>query len=232
MKVGIVVETGEAREVQHFCLLAGYGASAVNPYLAFESITEMVESGHYDGLDDVSSAHQRFINAVNKGLKKVMSKMGISTLQSYQGAQQFEALGLSDEVVARYFTGTVSRIKGIGLDVIAEESRRRHEAAYPRTIAEKPHLEVGGEFHFRSQGERHLWSPSIIATMQKAVRHEDVNSYKEYARLINEQSGGPITLRSLLDFDPADSIPLDEVESASAIVKRFATGAMSYGSIC
>jgi glutamate synthase domain-containing protein 2/glutamate synthase domain-containing protein 1/glutamate synthase domain-containing protein 3 len=231
MKVGIVVETGEAREVQHFCLLAGYGASAVNPYLAFESITEMVESGHYDGLDDVSSAHQRFINAINKGLKKVMSKMGISTLQSYQGAQQFEALGLSDEVVSRYFTGTVSRIKGIGLDVIAEESRRRHEAAYPRTIAEKPHLEVGGEFHFRSQGERHLWSPSIIATMQKAVRHEDVNSYKEYARLINEQSGGPITLRSLLDFDPAESIPLDEVESASAIVKRFATGAMSYGSI-
>ncbi len=231
MKVGIVVETGEAREVQHFCLLAGYGASAINPYLAFESITEMVESGHYDGLDDVSSAHQRFINAVNKGLKKVMSKMGISTLQSYQGAQQFEALGLSDEVVNRYFTGTVSRIKGIGLDVIAEESRRRHEAAYPRTIAEKPHLEVGGEFHFRSQGERHLWSPSIIATMQKAVRHEDVNSYKEYARLINEQSGGPITLRSLLDFDPAASVPLDEVESASAIVKRFATGAMSYGSI-
>ncbi len=232
MKVGLVVETGEAREVHHFCLLAGYGAGAVNPYLAFETVETMVKSGLYEGLTDVETAAANYKKAVNKGLLKVMSKMGISTLQSYHGAQIFEAIGLSDEVVDRYFTGTTSRIKGIGLEVLAEEARQRHEQAYPRTITEKPHLPVGGEFHFRSQGERHLWSPSIIANMQKAVRQEDISSYKEYARLINEQPGGPITLRSLLAISGERSpIPLEQVEPASEIVKRFATGAMSYGSI-
>ncbi len=161
-----------------------------------------------------------------------MSKMGISTLQSYHGARIFEAIGLSDDVINRYFTGTSSRIQGIDLDVIAEECRIRHENAYPRAVTEKPHLPVGGDYHFRSQGERHLWSPSIISTMQDAVRRENVNSYKEYARLVNEQPDGPITLRSLFRFVPAgDPVPLDEVEPATEMVKRFATGAMSYGSI-
>lgn len=232
MKVGIVVETGEAREVHHFCLLAGYGAGAINPYVAFETIEELASSGRYDGLTDGAYATLSYRKAINKGLLKVMSKMGISTLQSYHGAQIFEAIGLADEVIDRYFTGTTSRLKGIGLDVIAEECRRRHENAYPRTVTEKPHLTVGGEFHFRAQGERHLWSPAVIANMQKAVRQEDASSYKEYARLINEQPGGPITLRSLLDFKRARTpVSIEEVEPVSDIVKRFATGAMSYGSI-
>jgi glutamate synthase (NADPH/NADH) large chain len=232
MKVGLIVETGEAREVHHFCLLAAYGAGAVNPYLAFESIEAMAASGNFAEVKDAKKAQKNFIKSIDKGLLKVMSKMGISTLQSYHGAQIFEAVGLSDEVISRYFTGTTSRIKGIGLEIIAEESRRRHEIAYPRTMTEKPNLPVGGEYHFRSQGERHLWSPSVIANMQKAVRQEDISSYKEYARLINDQPGGPITLRSLFRFtQPRSPIPIEQVESASSIVRRFATGAMSFGSI-
>ena len=232
MKVGIIVETGEAREVHHFCLLTGYGAGAVNPYLAFESIEDLVRSGAASGLHDVEVAKKKYIKAINKGLLKVMSKMGISTLQSYHGAQIFEAIGLSHEVVERYFTGTTSRIQGIDLSVIAEEARMRHASAYPSTTAVPATLDVGGEYHFRAQGERHLWSPSVIASMQRAVRQEDVSSYKEYARLINEQPGGPITLRSLFELVPAQTpVPLDEVEPAAEIVKRFATGAMSYGSI-
>src|SRR5690606_15860103 len=232
MKAGIIVETGEAREVHHFCLLTGYGAGAVNPYLAFETIEDLVRSGAAPGLHDVEVAKKKYIKAINKGLLKVMSKMGISTLQSYHGAQIFEAIGLSHEVIDRYFTGTVSRIQGIDLSVIAEEARMRHATAYPSTTAVPAALEVGGEYHFRAQGERHLWSPSVIANMQRAVRQEDVSSYKEYARLINEQPGGPITLRSLFELVPAEApVPLDEVEPAAEIVKRFATGAMSYGSI-
>jgi len=232
MKVGIIVESGDAREVHHFCLLAGYGASAINPYLAFETIDDMVDSGNYEGLYDKVQAKKKFIKAVNKGLLKVMSKMGISTLQSYHGAQMFEAIGLSDEVIERYFTGTASRIKGIGLDVIAEECRLRHESAYQRTAAEKHHLVVGGEYHFRSQGERHLWSPSVISNLQRAVRQEDISSYKQYADLINNQPGGPITLRSLFTLKTTRTpVPLEEVQPATELVKRFATGAMSYGSI-
>lgn len=232
MRVGIIVETGEAREVHHFCLLTGYGAGAINPYVAFETIEEMVESGRYEGVTDVEAAKKSFIKAISKGLLKVMSKMGISTLQSYHGARIFEAIGLSEDVITRYFTGTTSRIKGVDLDVITEECRMRHESAYPRAVTEKPHLPVGGDYHYRSQGERHLWSPSIISRMQHAVRREDETAYQEYARLVNEQPGGPITLRSLLDFKFAGSpVPIEEVEPAEQIVKRFATGAMSYGSI-
>lgn len=232
MKVGLVIETGEAREVQHFCLLTGYGAGAVNPYVAFETIEEMVASGNYEDLTDTYKAKKNFIKAINKGLLKVMSKMGISTLQSYHGARIFEAIGLSEEVISRYFSGTSSRIQGIDLDVITEECRVRHENAYPRAVTEKPHLPVGGDYHFRAQGERHLWSPSIISRMQHAVRLGDDSAYKEYARLVNDQPGGPITLRSLLQPKFAESpIPIEEVESAQDIVKRFATGAMSYGSI-
>ncbi len=232
MKVGIIVETGEAREVHHFSLLTGYGAGAVNPYLAFDSIDDLVRSGTVPGLYDADVAKKKYVKAINKGLLKVMSKMGISTLQSYHGAQIFEAIGLSPEVVERYFTGTASRIKGIDLSVIAEEARMRHLTAFPSTTAVADTLEVGGDYHFRAQGERHLWSPSVIANMQRAVRQEDVGSYKEYAKLINEQQGGPITLRGLFQLVPAASpIPVDEVEPAKDIVKRFATGAMSYGSI-
>ncbi len=232
MKVGIIVETGEAREVHHFSLLTGFGAGAVNPYLAFDSIDDLVRSGSVPGLYDAEVAKGKYVKSITKGLLKVMSKMGISTLQSYHGAQIFEAIGLSPDVVERYFTGTASRIKGIDLSVIAEEARMRHVAAYPSTTAVADALDVGGDYHFRSQGERHLWSPSVIANMQRAVRAEDASSYKEYAKLINEQPGGPITLRSLFQLVPAASpIPLDEVEPAKEIVKRFATGAMSYGSI-
>ncbi len=232
MKVGIIVETGEARDVQHLALLTGYGAGAINPYVAFETLDDMVLSGNYEGLHDAEVAKTKYIKSLNKGLLKVMSKMGISTLQSYHGAQIFEAIGLSPEVIERYFTGTASRIKGIDLDVITEESRLRHAAAYPTTKAAPTGLDVGGDFHFRSQGERHLWSPSIIANMQRAVRQEDAGSYKAYAKLINEQPGGPITLRSLFTLNAAESpISIDEVEPAPEIVKRFATGAMSYGSI-
>lgn len=232
MKVGIVVETGEAREVHHFCLLTGYGAGAINPYLAFESIDDLVESGNHEGVTSKKAAKKHYIKAINKGLLKVMSKMGICTVQSYHGARIFEAIGLSDEVISRYFSGTSSRIKGIDLDIIAEEARIRHENAYPRAVTGKLHLPVGGEYQFRSQGERHLWSPSIIAQLQDAVRRESPSAYKEYARLINEQPSGPITLRSLFDFAPSPgSVPLEEVESVEQIVTRFATGAMSYGSI-
>ncbi len=232
MKVGIIVETGEAREVHHFCLLTAYGAGAINPYTAFETIDDMTSSGSYEGLTDAVAAKKNYIKAINKGLLKVMSKMGISTLQSYHGARMFEAVGLSDEVINRYFSGTSSRIQGVDLDVIAEECRVRHENAYPRALTEKLRLPVGGDHHFRSQGERHLWSPSIISLMQDAVRRENPDAYKEYARLVNEQPGGPITLRSLFELVPAaKAIPLEEVESAEDIVKRFATGAMSYGSI-
>ncbi|HYJ11234.1 MAG TPA: glutamate synthase large subunit, partial [Polyangiaceae bacterium] len=231
MKVGIIVETGEAREVHHYCLLFGYGAGAVNPYLAFESIHQLAQSGA-PGLKEAEVARQKYIKAVNKGLLKVMSKMGISTLQSYQGAQIFEAIGLSPDLIDRYFTNTSSRISGIDLDVIADESRRRHENAYPKTTEPTPYLDLGGQYHFRAQGERHLWDPNTVSKLQHAVRMEDVKSYQEYSKLINEQPGGPITLRGLWELAPnGQTVPLDEVEPASEIVKRFATGAMSFGSI-
>ena len=231
MKVGIIVETGEAREVHHFCLLFGYGAGAVNPYLAFESLHQMAQQGT-PGLKDPELAQKKYIKAVNKGLLKVMSKMGISTLQSYQGAQIFEAIGLSPDLIDRYFTNTSSRISGIDLDVIAEESRRRHDFAYPKATEPTGYLDLGGQYHYRAQGERHLWDPSTVSKLQHAVRMEDVKSYQEYSRLINDQSSGPITLRGLWELAPNGApVPLEEVESAAEIVKRFATGAMSYGSI-
>ena len=231
MKVGIIVETGEAREVHHFCLLFGYGAGAVNPYLAFESLHQMAKAGT-PGLKDADTACAKYIKAVNKGLLKVMSKMGISTLQSYQGAQIFEAIGLSPDLIDAYFTNTSSRISGVDIDVIADESRRRHEFAYPKTTEPTPFLDLGGQYHYRAQGERHLWDPSTVSKLQHAVRMEDVKSYKEYSKLINDQSNGPITLRGLWELAPHNApVPLEEVESAADIVKRFATGAMSFGSI-
>ncbi len=232
MRCGIIVETGEAREVHHFCLLLGYGAGAINPYLAFDTLEDMVRSGLFPGLADPAAARHKYVKAVNKGLLKVMSKMGISTLQSYHGAQIFEAVGLSPELIERYFTGTASRISGIDLDVVAEECRMRHEHAYPKRVAPSPLLDVGGNYHFRVQGERHLWNPGTVASLQRAVRQEDAASYAEYSRRINDPGGELITLRQMWDLAPAaQPVPIEEVEPASEIVKRFATGAMSFGSI-
>ncbi|HTM46970.1 MAG TPA: glutamate synthase large subunit [Polyangiaceae bacterium] len=234
MRLGLIVETAEAREVHHFCLLLGYGAGAINPYLAFDSIDEMVVSGQQPGLNDAKVGKKKFTKAVNKGILKVMSKMGISTLQSYRGAQIFECIGLAPDLVERYFTGTASRISGIDLDVLASEAQQRHFLAFPnRTLpAGNTTLGVGGSYHYRAQGERHLWSPRTIGALQRAVRLEDAKSYDEYKTLINEQADGPITLRGTWELIPAvKPIPLEEVEPASEIVKRFATGAMSFGSI-
>jgi glutamate synthase domain-containing protein 2/glutamate synthase domain-containing protein 1/glutamate synthase domain-containing protein 3 len=232
MRIGLIVETGEAREIHHFCLLTGYGAGAINPYLAFETLDQAAREGTLPGVNDGETAKKKYIKAVNKGLLKVMSKMGISTLQSYHGAQIFEAIGLSPEVVDRYFTGTASRISGVDLDVIAEECRRRHEKAYPKLARTLPLLDLGGQYAFRAQGERHLWNPTTVARLQHAVRAEDAKSYKEYAEAINSASEGLITLRGMWEFNsPRPPVPLEEVESAKDIVKRFATGAMSFGSI-
>ncbi|HEY8943579.1 MAG TPA: glutamate synthase large subunit, partial [Polyangiaceae bacterium] len=232
MRLGIIVETGDAREVHHFCLLAGYGAGAINPYMAFESLEAMTREGMIPGVKDTELAKKKYIKAINKGLLKVMSKMGISTLQSYQGAQIFESIGLSPEVVDRYFTGTASRISGIDLEVIAEECRRRHEKAYPKLTEALPMLELGGQYHFRAQGERHLWNPTTVAKLQHAVRMEDVKSYKEYAAAINDPKSELITLRGAWELtSERPPVPLEEVEPATELVKRFATGAMSFGSI-
>jgi glutamate synthase (NADPH) large chain len=230
MKLGIIVETAEAREVNHFCLLVGYGAGAVNPYMAFETIEEMIRDGSMPGVTDVEEAQYHYTKAINKGITKVMSKMGISTLQSYRGAQIFECIGLSMEVVDRYFTGTASRLGGIGLDILAEENALRHGRGF--RAVNRNRLDVGGNYHYRAQGERHLWSPRVIGALQRAARQKDAQSYEEYSKLINEQSDGLITLRALLDlkFDRPE-VPVDEVEPAKEIVKRFATGAMSFGSI-
>ncbi len=230
VKLGIIVETGEAREVHHISLLTGYGAGAVNPYVALDSIADAIARGEIAGVSDVYTAQKHYIKALNKGLLKVMSKMGISTLQSYRGAQIFEAIGLSSELVERYFTDTTSRIEGIDLEVIAEECRRRHAQALPRR---GPHrLSIGGNYHYRAQGERHLWSPRAVGALQRAVRLEDAKSYQEYAEIINSQADGTITLRNLWQLEfPSTPISLDEVEPATEIVKRFATGAMSFGSI-
>ncbi len=230
MKLGIIVETGEAREVQHICCLTGYGAGAVNPYIALDTIDDMVSGGALPGVVDPKLAKRHYVKAINKGIKKVMSKMGISTLQSYRGAQIFECIGLNPSLVERYFTGTASRISGIDLGVLAQESALRHRRAFPKTSTTQ-RLDLGGNYHYRAQGERHLWSPRAIGALQRAVRLDDVTSYREYADLINDQTKGFITLRGLWDFDSKTPISIDEVEPATEIVKRFATGAMSFGSI-
>jgi glutamate synthase (ferredoxin) len=232
MRCGILVETGEAREVHHYCLLIGYGAGAVNPYLALDTLEHMTAAGLFAGVSDPAVAQRNYVKAVHKGVLKVMSKMGISTLSSYHGAQIFEALGLSPEVIDRYFTGTASRISGIDLDVIADECRRRHEHAFPKRTEPSPLLDVGGHYQYRAQGERHLWNPNTVADLQRAVRSEDLGSYREYSRRINEPGAELITLRQAWELVAASApLPLDEVEPAAEIVKRFASGAMSFGSI-
>jgi len=230
-RVSLVLETGDAREVHHFALLIGYGCSAINPYVAFETIDDMIREGLLTGIDH-KKACANFVKAGSKGVVKVMSKMGISAIQSYRGAQVFEALGLRQDVVDHYFTWTPSRVGGIGLDVIAQEVLLRHRAAYPERAVESHVLPVGGIYQWRSSGEAHLFTPESVHALQKAVRTNNKTAYQNYARLINEQGAALCTLRSLLELKPAETaVPLSEVEPAESIMRRFKTGAMSYGSI-
>jgi glutamate synthase (ferredoxin) len=230
-RCGLVVETGDAREVHHVCLLLGYGAGAVNPWVAFETLDDMIRQGILTDVDH-ATAVKNYIKALNKGVLKVMSKMGISTLQSYCGAQIFEAIGLEREFVDRYFTGTASRIGGIGLDVIAEEVQRRHQRAFPVRPVGEPELDWGGEYQWRREGEYHLFNPDTVFKLQHATRANQFAIYKEYTQLVDDQNRRLATLRGLIGLRPAATpVPLDEVEPVEAIVKRFATGAMSYGSI-
>ncbi len=227
---GLVVETGAALEIHHFATLAGYGAEAINPYLAFDTIQAMLPD-LYEDLT-FAEAQKRYIKAVGKGLKKVMSKMGISTYQSYCGAQIFDAVGLSSAFIENYFTGTATTIEGAGLEQVAQEAVRWHGNAYGDNPIYRKHLDVGGDYAYRLRGEDHAWSPDAIARLQHASRTNDWRTYEEFAQHINDQEERLLTLRGLFDFRFAEEeIPLDEVEPASEIVKRFATGAMSFGSI-
>src|SRR5687767_367448 len=230
-RAALVIETGEAREVHHLALLIGYGAGAVNPYLAFETLDDMIRDGMLPGLTH-EKAVSHYIKALNKGVLKVMSKMGISTLQSYRGAQIFEAVGLDKEFVDRYFTWTASRIGGVGIDAIAEEVRARHLLAFPeRPVADRD-LDEGGEYQWRRDGEFHLFNPDTVFKLQHATRSGQYQVYKEYTQAVNEQTRKRATLRGLFELKLARTpVPLDEVEPAEGILKRFATGAMSYGSI-
>jgi glutamate synthase (NADPH/NADH) large chain len=232
--VGIVVESAEPREVHHFACLAGYGAEAINPYLAFETLVA-IRSELPQKLDEKEIV-KRYIKSVDKGLLKVMSKMGISTYQSYCGAQIFDAVGLKSDFVAKYFTGTATRIEGVGLAEIAEETVRRHRDAFSDAPIYRSMLDVGGEYAFRVRGEEHVWNATTVATLQHAVRGNSYEKYRHYARILNEQSERLVTIRGLFRVKSAEedaraSVPIEEVEPAKTIVRRFATGAMSFGSI-
>ncbi|MEG1374801.1 MAG: glutamate synthase-related protein, partial [Comamonas sp.] len=228
---GLVVETGTAREIHHFAVLAGYGAEAVHPYLAMETLASM----HKDLGADLSAekAIYHYVKAIGKGLSKIMSKMGVSTYMSYCGAQLFEGVGLNTATVDKYFTGTASRVEGIGVFEIAEETIRNHVAAFSDDPVLETMLDAGGEYAWRTRGEEHMWTPDAIAKLQHSTRSGSFNTYKEYAQIINDQTKRHMTLRGLFEFkcDPATAIAVDEVETAAEIVKRFATGAMSLGSI-
>ena len=231
-RIGIILETGEAREVHQHCLLIGFGADAINPYVAFEALWQARDDGLVEAETKLVESYRK---AVAKGMLKVMAKMGISTLQSYKGAQIFEALGLADDVVDRCFAGTASRLQGVNFRILEQELRRRHSLGFPeRSEDQLPALPNPGEFHWRSAGERHAWEPKAIFSLQVAARRNSREAYNEFARTVNKQARESCTLRGLLDFRPGtggDPLELDEVEPASEIVKRFCTGAMSYGSI-
>jgi len=230
-KVSIIIETGEAREVHHFALLIGYGANAINPYLVFESLEELSKDNNLDGIS-IENAKDNYLKAVSKGLFKIISKMGISTVQSYCGAQIFEAVGLHDDLVDKYFTGTPTRLGGLGIDLIEKEVNMRHEAAFKIfEEGDNYNLDEGGFYSWRAEGEKHQWNPETIALLQQAVRNKDYNVYKKYAEIINDPEKNYGLIRSYLRFRERKSIPIEEVEPAENIVKRFATGAMSYGSI-
>ena len=232
--VGLVVETGEAREVHHFCVLAGYGAEAINPYLAFETLTDMKKD--FPEEVDAEELVHRYVKSIDKGILKVMSKMGISTYQSYCGAQIFDAIGLATTFVDRYFFGTATTIEGVGLAEIAAETVRRHSEAFGNGAVLRSALDIGGEYNFRKRGERHAWTPDAVANLQHAVRVGSWSRYEDYAREMNEQSKALLTIRGLFEIKLAEDVgaapvPLEAVEPAAEIVKRFVTGAMSFGSI-
>ncbi len=234
--VGLVVESGEPREIHHFACLAGFGAEAINPYLAFETLEALLDAGEFPKEVDRYEVVKRFIKSVGKGMLKVMSKMGISTYQSYCGAQIFDAVGLRSDLIETYFTGTISSIEGVGLAEIAEETVRRHRDAFGDSPIYRDSLDIGGEYAFRLRGEDHAWTPENIALLQHAVRGNALDKYKAYAELVNDQSSRFSTIRGLFAIKDADGIgrkpiPIEEVEPAVDIVKRFATGAMSFGSI-
>jgi glutamate synthase domain-containing protein 2/glutamate synthase domain-containing protein 1/glutamate synthase domain-containing protein 3 len=233
LRAGLVIETGEPREIHHMATLIGYGAAAINPYLMFESLDELADRGLLPVDLDRETAEQRIVRAIGKGLLKTFSKMGISTIQSYCGAQIFEAVGLAPELIDQHFTGTASRIGGIGLDVLAKEALERHFRAYPRTGREV--LPVGGVLQWRRDGELHIWNPDTVALLQQSVRSENgdgLQTYQEFAKSVNDASARKASLRGLMKLKTLDEpIPLDEVESAESIVKRFSTGAMSLGAI-
>ncbi len=228
---GLVVETGSAREVHHFAVLAGYGAEAVHPYLAMETLASMAQG--LPGELSADKAVYNYVKAIGKGLSKIMSKMGVSTYMSYCGAQLFEAIGLNSDVIEKYFTGTSSRVEGIGVFEIAREAIRMHRAAFGGDPVLANMLDAGGEYAWRTRGEEHMWTPDVIAKLQHSTRANNWTTYREYAQLVNDQSRRHMTLRGLFEFriDPAKAIPVEEVEPAKEIVKRFATGAMSLGSI-
>ncbi|MGE5496436.1 MAG: glutamate synthase large subunit, partial [Syntrophothermus sp.] len=228
-KVSLVVETGEARELHHFAVLFGFGAEVINPYLVFETIGHEIKKGLYPPEISYEKAEKNFMKASKKGLYKIMSKMGISTMQSYCNAQIFEAVGLSEDIMNSYFSGTPSRIGGISLDIIAAEALSRHDAAYANKNINI--IPAGGEYQWRHEGEYHQYNPQTIALLQQAVRTGSYNKYKEYAEKLNNRESNFSNIRKLLKFRKADPVPIDEVEPASEIMKRFATGAMSYGSI-
>ena len=233
-KVGIVLESGEPREVHHFAVLLGYGCGAINPYMAFETFQRMIDENLLRDVD-FKDACKNYIKAATKGVVKVASKIGISTLQSYRGAQIFEAIGLNESVIGKYFTWTASRIQGVGLDVLAQEAIARHRHAFPERVATGSNnaatLDVGGEYQWRKDGEAHLLSPQSIHLLQQATRDGDYEKFKAYSKLVNEQGKQFFRLRDLLEFVPGEAIPIEEVEPIEAIMKRFKTGAMSYGSI-
>ena len=232
---GLIVETGEAREPHHFCLLIGYGAGAVNPYVALETLADMVRQDMLPGLsgdEGLAKAEANYIKAANKSIIKVASKMGISTVQSYRGAQIFEAVGIAKPVIDRYFTGTASRIQGVGLDVIAREALMRHHRGFPPVDVEGDVLDGGGNYQWRRDGEFHMWNPDTVAKLQQAVRITGYPTWREYAKLANDESEHHCTIRGLLRFKHArPPVPIEDVEPAKEIVKRFVTGAMSFGSI-
>ncbi len=230
---GLVVETGSAREVHHFALLGGYGAEAVHPYLALESLLDAAQRDLLSAGADGKKAIKNFVKAIGKGLRKVMSKMGISTYMSYTGAQIFEAVGLSRTLIDKYFTGTTSNVEGIGIFEVAEEAMRIHEAAFSNDPVLAHALDAGGEYAYRVRGEDHMWTPDAIAKLQHSTRNNSYSTYQEYAQLINDQSTRHMTFRGLFEFrfDHCTPVPIEEVEPAAEIVKRFATGAMSLGSI-
>jgi glutamate synthase domain-containing protein 2/glutamate synthase domain-containing protein 1/glutamate synthase domain-containing protein 3 len=231
-RAGIVVEAGDAREVSHVALLISYGAAAVHPWLALSTCAELARSGLLMGVDEPAVAEAKYIKAVEKGLLKILSKMGISTLQSYCGAQIWEAVGVGRALVDRHFAGTPSRIGGIDLAVIGAEALSRHQRAFDDSITDDDSLlDVGGDYHYRIQGERHNWNPRAITALQRATRENSATTYREFSRAVHDEQHGDATLRGLLDFATRDSVPIEEVEPAAAIVRRFATGAMSFGSI-